>query len=74
MRDYLNFVAAESSSPIWMDNVQCTGSEDVLDQCNFSGWKNTYLCNHAMNDAGVVCIKLIVSYMHGRLSGFFYQV
>ena len=51
------FGIAESSSPIWMSNVQCTGSEDVLDRCDFSGWGNTYLCNHANNDAGVVCVN-----------------
>lgn len=49
------FGVAESSAPIWMDNLQCTGSEDALDQCDFSGWGNTYFCNHASNDAGVVC-------------------
>ena len=37
--------------------MQCTGSEDVLDQCDFSGWGNTYLCNHVNNDAGVVCVN-----------------
>ena len=51
------FGIAESSSPIWMDNVQCTGLEDVLDQCDFSGWDNAYLCNHANNDAGIVCVN-----------------
>ena len=48
------FGQATSSVPFWMDNVQCLGSEDALDRCSFPGWGNNN-CNHATDDAGVVC-------------------
>ena len=52
------FGAANSSVPIWMDNLQCTGSEEALDECDFAGWENTITyCSHAYNDAGVVCVN-----------------
>ena len=50
------FGQATSSVPFWMDNVQCSGSEEALDQCSFPGWgNNNSYCSHATNDAGVVC-------------------
>ena len=48
------FGIANASVPFWMDNVQCTGSEEVLDDCSFSGW-GIHSCDHSINDAGIVC-------------------
>ena len=49
------FGTASTSVPIWMDNLQCNGWEDSLDQCDFAGWGNINYCSHTYNDAGVVC-------------------
>ena len=41
------------SMPIWMDNLQCFGTEAALDLCYFPGW-GLHDCSH-YEDAGVVC-------------------
>ena len=48
------FGRATSSIPFLIDNVQCLGSEEALDQCSFPGWA-TNNCSHTTQDAGVVC-------------------
>ena len=41
------------SGDIWLDNVQCIGSELSLDRCPNNGWGN-HNCRHT-EDAGVRC-------------------
>ncbi|XP_033736551.1 deleted in malignant brain tumors 1 protein-like [Pecten maximus] len=41
------------SEPTWMDNVECSGDEPRLMDCDFPGWQIEN-CGH-IEDAGVVC-------------------
>ncbi|XP_073669793.1 scavenger receptor cysteine-rich domain-containing protein DMBT1-like [Paramisgurnus dabryanus] len=44
---------------IWMDDVQCTGTELSLTDCTFRGW-GTHNCDHTF-DVGIICrdIRLV---------------
>ncbi|XP_041372561.1 deleted in malignant brain tumors 1 protein-like [Gigantopelta aegis] len=52
----------QSTGPIWLDNVICTGSEQNLDQCSFPGW-GIHDCAHR-EDVGVRC-QLSVRLVNG---------
>lgn len=52
-RSLTNGYYGESSGLIWLDNVKCTGSEEMLAECNHERW-GQHDCLH-IEDAGVQC-------------------
>ena len=44
----------DGSGQIWLDNVACTGSEQLLTNCSHGGW-GIHNCDHG-EDAGVECL------------------
>ncbi|XP_071804824.1 scavenger receptor cysteine-rich domain-containing protein DMBT1-like [Asterias amurensis] len=49
-----HLVFGRAALPVFLDNVQCNGSESSIEQCNHSEWlKSADLCQYL--DAGVTC-------------------
>ena len=45
----------QGSGPIWLDDTNCTGSENRLSSCDHRGW-GVENCGHH-DDAGVICFN-----------------
>ena len=51
----------QGSGEIWLDNLNCVGTEGTIGDCSHRGW-GTASCSHS-EDVGVKCIKgnLVIS-------------
>ncbi|XP_050415658.2 deleted in malignant brain tumors 1 protein [Patella vulgata] len=49
-----NAVFGQGTGPIWLDDVQCVGTETNLDQCKLNTFIGLGNCKHN-EDAGVIC-------------------
>ena len=43
-----------SQGRIWLENLDCTSGDEVIEDCSHRGWGVNYYCSH-WNDVGVVC-------------------
>ncbi len=60
------------SGKIWMDGVQCKGSESTLKDCRSKGWgKHNKICDRLSYDAGVKCSSKRFHAPLNQLSTFF---
>ena len=48
----------QGSGPIWLNDVNCTGSESLLTDCSFTGW-GVNNCDHSQG-ASVACVSGIL--------------
>ena len=46
----------EGRGQIWLDNVECVGTEKTIRNCSHRGWGRLHSCYH-YEDAGVKCIS-----------------
>ena len=49
----LHAPASDSSHPIWLDELTCTGDEQEVGECQRAGW-GVHDCGHK-EDAGCIC-------------------
>jgi len=52
----LNNRYGPGSGTIWLDNVQCTGSESSIANCRHNNW-GVHNCNHR-EDVSISCVQL----------------
>ncbi|XP_033754728.1 deleted in malignant brain tumors 1 protein-like [Pecten maximus] len=52
--NYRNYAFPRGSGMVWMNSIQCSGTETTLYECGYNGWGST--CNHEY-DVGVFCFN-----------------
>ncbi|XP_053118567.1 deleted in malignant brain tumors 1 protein-like [Hemicordylus capensis] len=57
----------QGTGPIWLDGVNCTGTESAVSKCSAKAWGD-HDCTHT-EDAGVVCAELRLTDGRSRCSG-----
>jgi len=55
------------TGPIWLDDVQCEGSETSLDRCLHNGWGDHPHCQHT-DDVSVACYGTTETRLSGRIA------
>ncbi|XP_072048550.1 scavenger receptor cysteine-rich domain-containing protein DMBT1-like [Amphiura filiformis] len=60
-------IFGQGSGPIWLDDVECLGSESSLANCSHAAWGYHSDCTHAM-DAGVICKSVSIRLVGGNIS------
>ena len=54
-RSYRRGAYGDGSGPIWMNGMECTGTESRLHECSHDGWGgHDDSCEH-YDDAGILC-------------------
>ena len=52
-----NAFYGEGTGQIWLDNLNCVGNEEIIENCSHTGWNSyyaRYICSHG-DDVSVRC-------------------
>ena len=56
----------ESSGPIFLDQLHCTGDEESLSECDMYTQPGMHMCGH-QNDVGVICQRKMMHITTGEV-------
>ncbi|XP_050395591.1 deleted in malignant brain tumors 1 protein [Patella vulgata] len=62
----LRSFSGSTRGPIWLDDVNCDGTETSIADCDFKGWGETN-CDHS-EDVAIVCTDPVIPKIVARLS------
>ena len=63
----LSFGNGAAESPvIHLDDVHCSGAEEMLTHCEHSGL-GIFSCREGIDEAGVVCTSTIIIMLHSKI-------